>query len=62
MPSGQLNTVVISVPDILPLDKGHYISDGSNPIIRPRKDTRLDTISSLVFLFHLARNPCSLFD
>ena len=27
MPSGQFNTVVISVSDILPLDKGHYISD-----------------------------------
>ena len=26
MPSGQFNTVVISVSDILPLDKGHYIS------------------------------------
>jgi len=25
-PSGQFNTVVISVSDILPLDKGHYIS------------------------------------
>ena len=26
MPSGQFYTVVISVSDILPLDKGHYIS------------------------------------
>lgn len=26
MPSGQFNIVVISVSDILPLDKGHYIS------------------------------------
>ena len=26
MPSRQFNTVVISVSDILPLDKGHYIS------------------------------------
>lgn len=29
MPSGQFNTVVISVSDILPLDKGHYISVSS---------------------------------
>ena len=28
MPSGQFNTVVISVSNILPLDKGHYISGG----------------------------------
>ena len=26
MPSGQFYTVVISVSDIFPLDKGHYIS------------------------------------
>ena len=26
IPSGQFNTVVISVSAILPLDKGHYIS------------------------------------
>ena len=30
MPSGQFNTVVISVSDILPLDKGHYISVSSS--------------------------------
>ena len=28
MPSGQFNIAVISVSDILPLDKGHYISGG----------------------------------
>lgn len=26
MPFGQFNTVVISVSEIFPLDKGHYIS------------------------------------
>ena len=31
MPSGQFNTVVISVSDILPLDKGHYISVNIDP-------------------------------
>ena len=30
---------------------------GSNPIIHPRKDTRLDTISSLVFLFYVEIMP-----
>ena len=30
---------------------------GSNPIIHPRKDTRLDTISSLVFLFYVGMMP-----
>ena len=30
---------------------------GSNPIIHPRKDTRLDTISSLVFLFYVGMIP-----
>ena len=39
MPSGQLNTVVISVPDILPLDKGHYISDGFESILNTKSPT-----------------------
>ena len=30
---------------------------GSNPIIHPRKGTRLDTISSLVFLFYVGMMP-----
>ena len=30
---------------------------GSSPIIHPRKDTRLDTISSLVFLFYVGMMP-----
>jgi hypothetical protein len=43
MPSGQFNTVVISVSDILPLDKGHYISVKHIPICPTVQPQRIIT-------------------
>ena len=34
-----------------------FLNGLSNPIIHPIKDTRLDTISSLVFLFYVGMMP-----
>lgn len=49
MPSGQFYTVVISVSDILPLDKGHYISVNGT-IISQKNDSCLHCLLERVAL------------